>query len=649
MTVTSTTNVVTRNGNGVATSFSFPYTIYAATELSVVKVASDGTETQLSSGTGANNYAVVVSSYPGSGSITYPASGTTLLASGESLVIRRRLALTQEIDLENQGGYNPETQEKAYDRGVMVAQQQQNEIDRSLKAPVSDPVTSWTLPKKADRASKTLIFDADGNPGAGSATSTAISAAMEAVVTAATLAAARTAMGTPSANDSGILNATLHSTPMNGDGSTDNKAAFDSCVAYCIANDLRLYIPFGRYIFSSAPADITSPITIFGDGYISTNLIRSYTPGTATDGFLVFDTAYWSLQHLDVSAADSTSTGYAIVSSPGAGGGASWCVLRDVRILADQGGSITGSWTRGLHFDGNANASGVRDMHCHNVNVFDCTDTTATVYLRKAIACDFVGGGVYPGTNGATPQKVLVTGSSGNTSQRVRFEGLRIVGTLNLAWAQNCGGSLETDYGVTIDSNSSNCALVVSGSTTVTNSSTSSLVIANNILFTSSAAGIDLRGVGLQATRADGFAPIFSGYRSDAHGDSAAVTNFVGFGQSDAAATVQFATLVAYALQDADGAEYGQWLLQTIQNGTNTTEMIAGGGLSTDPGTNPKGAGSIYAAGPVMVPTYTVAGVPSASTYARGIIYVSDETGGAVLAFSDGTNWRRVTDRAVVS
>ena len=31
------------------------------------------------------------------------------------------------------------------------------------------------------------------------------------------------------------------------------------------------------------------------------------------------------------------------------------------------------------------------------------------------------------------------------------------------------------------------------------------------------------------------------------------------------------------------------------------------------------------------------------------IIYVSNETGGSVLAFSDGTNWRRVTDRAVVA
>lgn len=51
---------------------------------------------------------------------------------------------------------------------------------------------------------------------------------------------------------------------------------------------------------------------------------------------------------------------------------------------------------------------------------------------------------------------------------------------------------------------------------------------------------------------------------------------------------------------------------------------------------------------PVGVPSFTVAGVPSAAT-AGQIIYVSNESGGAVLAFSDGTNWRRVTDRAIIT
>jgi len=57
---------------------------------------------------------------------------------------------------------------------------------------------------------------------------------------------------------------------------------------------------------------------------------------------------------------------------------------------------------------------------------------------------------------------------------------------------------------------------------------------------------------------------------------------------------------------------------------------------------------SLDVGGPVGVASYTVAGAPSAATAGR-IIYVADESGGAVLAFSDGTNWRRVTDRAVIS
>ncbi|WP_049974162.1 right-handed parallel beta-helix repeat-containing protein [Azospirillum sp. B4] len=54
------------------------------------------------------------------------------------------------------------------------------------------------------------------------------------------------------------------------------------------------------------------------------------------------------------------------------------------------------------------------------------------------------------------------------------------------------------------------------------------------------------------------------------------------------------------------------------------------------------------ASGIVGLRSYTVATQPSAAT-AQRMIYVSDESGGPVPAFSDGTNWRRVTDRAVVS
>jgi hypothetical protein len=49
----------------------------------------------------------------------------------------------------------------------------------------------------------------------------------------------------------------------------------------------------------------------------------------------------------------------------------------------------------------------------------------------------------------------------------------------------------------------------------------------------------------------------------------------------------------------------------------------------------------------VSTGSYTVATLPG--QLAGAMIYVSDESGGATMAFSDGTNWRRMSDRAIVS
>lgn len=58
--------------------------------------------------------------------------------------------------------------------------------------------------------------------------------------------------------------------------------------------------------------------------------------------------------------------------------------------------------------------------------------------------------------------------------------------------------------------------------------------------------------------------------------------------------------------------------------------------------------------GPTLAKGYTVVSVPSPSDWSDGTtysayIYVSNEVGGATLAFSDGTNWRRVQDRVIIS
>lgn len=47
--------------------------------------------------------------------------------------------------------------------------------------------------------------------------------------------------------------------------------------------------------------------------------------------------------------------------------------------------------------------------------------------------------------------------------------------------------------------------------------------------------------------------------------------------------------------------------------------------------------------------SYTVATVPDVAANLSGLIFVSDESGGPVPAWSDGTDWRRFSDGAVIS
>ena len=83
-------------------------------------------------------------------------------------------------------------------------------------------------------------------------------------------------------------------------------------------------------------------------------------------------------------------------------------------------------------------------------------------------------------------------------------------------------------------------------------------------------------------------------------------------------------------LQGTSAAEIQQWARQVSQQ----VETVLNG-LVADINASP-------------VRSYEVDALPSAEGTKR-IIYVSDAAGGAVLAFNDGTDWRRVTDRAVVS
>jgi len=92
-----------------------------------------------------------------------------------------------------------------------------------------------------------------------------------------------------------------------------------------------------------------------------------------------------------------------------------------------------------------------------------------------------------------------------------------------------------------------------------------------------------------------------------------------------------------------DGSGYGSSASREVMTLLNTATGVKVGIGKTNPVT------TFDVNGPARVGSYTVATVPSASGVAGAMIFVSDEVGGAVIAFSDGTNWRRITDRAVIA
>jgi hypothetical protein len=94
-----------------------------------------------------------------------------------------------------------------------------------------------------------------------------------------------------------------------------------------------------------------------------------------------------------------------------------------------------------------------------------------------------------------------------------------------------------------------------------------------------------------------------------------------------------------------DGADFG-----TVTEVVTTTDDL---GLVTDAITSQADLGEIVISGvfyptQLVLPTYTVSTLPSATIPAQ-MIYVSNATGGAITAFSDGTNWRRTSDRSIIN
>lgn len=141
MTVQNTTNRITYAGNGVTTSFSTsPVVFFDTTDLTVyVTVDATGVVTTLIENTdytvtGGSGAVGTVSLAGGSVPYGAPASGTTL-------IIVRELSVVQSVDFQNNELSDAEVLEEVVDKLTMIAQQNSNAIERTIRYPNSAVAT----------------------------------------------------------------------------------------------------------------------------------------------------------------------------------------------------------------------------------------------------------------------------------------------------------------------------------------------------------------------------------------------------------------------------------------------------------------------------------------------------------------------------
>lgn len=158
MTISTTSNTVVVQGNGLTTSFDFTFPVPLASELFVYYTDSTGAVTTLNP----SQYSVTGIGTANGGAVTYPLSGSPI-ATGTSLTIQRIVSYQQLTDLVNQSGYYPNVVENALDYLTMQTQQLAQEQALAITVPLSATPANLVLPGAGSRASKLVGFDSSGN------------------------------------------------------------------------------------------------------------------------------------------------------------------------------------------------------------------------------------------------------------------------------------------------------------------------------------------------------------------------------------------------------------------------------------------------------------------------------------------------------
>ena len=158
MTISTTTIKNSYNGNASTSAFNYTFKISAESEMQVIIRSSAGTETVKSLST---HYTISGVGNAGGGAVTFTSGN--IPASGETVILRRVTAQTQAMDLIDNDPMSADTIETAHDKSIAIAQELQEQINRSLKLSRTNTMTSTEFTvDAASRANKILAFDSAG-------------------------------------------------------------------------------------------------------------------------------------------------------------------------------------------------------------------------------------------------------------------------------------------------------------------------------------------------------------------------------------------------------------------------------------------------------------------------------------------------------
>ena len=205
MTVSSTTTKVSYSGDGTTSAFAYSFKIFNDSDL-VVIVRTDSTGAEVTK-TINTDYLVSNAGESDGGTVTFKFdtgnSGDSNYdttdrrpQSGETLLLKRVMTLTQNTDYTPNDSFPAAAHEEALDKLTFIQQQQQEEIDRTFKFAETDTGTI-TIPTSTERASKYLGFDTNGDviAVAGTADVTPISTFAATIVDDTSASAVRTTLG----------------------------------------------------------------------------------------------------------------------------------------------------------------------------------------------------------------------------------------------------------------------------------------------------------------------------------------------------------------------------------------------------------------------------------------------------------------------